>query len=773
MIFLFIADKKNKIPLSEKGKGTHEFFESQEQEVSSQNSAEILIEDDEELQFSVDLERQSSLPLSAKDLEDEEGEDDESDENQEDNDVEADSDDTETQLQNADNTDKEENDFILKNFHFDLASPAALMGNTSHTSMNNTSTTSTASKALCSGFRINVQHLPTLNPNIPNNIVWSDFVDIRHIVDSSSCHIYVATWLYNNPYLAVPPSDPVPSKQITRSKQSNFNLSFSSRFTRSFSTSSNLVGETAGNGESLTDLEAAAGATSEEIPQGMTVVIKLIKAERTSSAVAVSEFEIEENVLSRIAHPNIIRLLGSGNVPRKFLILECLNGGSLSHVLGLRPVEQLLIPNEHMPVDAQDFLLSNKSNVSYPATVMISQFNFLEILQILCDLAKALNYLHYEWCDNIHIIHRDLKPDNIGFNAAGKLKLFDFGLCAVVRAQREKSEPYKLTGNTGTLRYMAPEVVLGRSYHQSVDVYSFGILAWQIASMGKVPFADLGKKVYYDKVVVGGQRLKLPTKWPSGFHLLLKSCWAEDKNARPSFPEVLRELEHLIAAEERVAAWKQSSQWMRKASEQMKSGMWSSRPMWWLGAIVLIGFGFAGLKQSFKGFSLPLSILLLLIGWWLAYYIFMTYFPSVRSSLEQCWKRLCGRNNNNNINKNTAGTATPSHSHRNRASSTTSVNSSTAMLNRQKTRLNSLDSTGPSTPYQAKFAAGSPRTPERNISRSNGPSSTKDHRIKELEDHATSSLVFSGDKKVKKAQDILQDDDDYNVNPLYRRPAKI
>lgn len=50
--------------------------------------------------------------------------------------------------------------------------------------------------------------------------------------------------------------------------------------------------------------------------------------------------------------------------------------------------------------------------------------------------------------------------------------------------------------------------MLGRSYHQSVDVYSFGILVWQVAT-GKTPFREMGKKAFVDKVVIGGQRLKV------------------------------------------------------------------------------------------------------------------------------------------------------------------------------------------------------------------------------------------------------------------------
>jgi hypothetical protein len=312
-----------------------------------------------------------------------------------------------------------------------------------------------------SNYRVSLAKLPMLpNSDIPTNLSWDTFINLQHLVDSSSCHIYTALW-----------------------------------------------GET-------------------------PVVVKLIKAERVSMPVAVAEFEMEENILLRIRHPNIIRLLGSGNLPRKFLVLELLSGGSLSHTLGLRPDSQNQTWNK--------------------------RFSFLETLRLAYDLSKALHYLHNEWCSSIHVIHRDIKPDNIGFTANGSLKIFDFGLCVAVRSQRERSEQYRLTGNTGTLRYMAPEVVRGLSYNQSVDTYSFGILIWQIAT-GKIPFREMGKKPFFDKVVMGGHRPTLDRNWPSAFGNLLKSCWHEDKGLRPSFYEISIELEAIIKAEEELMHLKEVS----------------------------------------------------------------------------------------------------------------------------------------------------------------------------------------------------------------------
>ena len=253
--------------------------------------------------------------------------------------------------------------------------------------------------------------------------------------------------------------------------------------------------------------------------RGTAVIIKLIKADRVASPMAVAEFQTEASILSRLEHPHIVKLLGSGKYPRRFLILELLDGGSLSHSLGLRAGSNNRITKR--------------------------KFSYLETLQLARSLASALDYLHNQWQSSIHVIHRDLKPDNIGFTADGNLKLFDFGLCACVRTHGDRRDQYRLTGNTGTLRYMAPEVALGRQYNSSVDVYSFGVIVWQVLR-SKVPFRDMGKKAYIQDVVVGGKRPPLDRRWPIGFSGLLEKCWHEDKDFRPSFSQVVSELDMLI-----------------------------------------------------------------------------------------------------------------------------------------------------------------------------------------------------------------------------------
>ena len=140
----------------------------------------------------------------------------------------------------------------------------------------------------------------------------------------------------------------------------------------------------------------------------------------------------------------------------------------------------------------------------------------------------------------------DLKPDNIGFTSDGTLKLFDFGLVTCVKARKHAKDAYDMTGYTGSLRYMAPEVALRERYTEKVDVYSFGIMLWQMAK-DRMPFKGMNKEEFMRNVVRGGVRPKLLDKiWPAGFNDLLSRCWKCNPEERPSFAMVVDILNRLI-----------------------------------------------------------------------------------------------------------------------------------------------------------------------------------------------------------------------------------
>ena len=165
-----------------------------------------------------------------------------------------------------------------------------------------------------------------------------------------------------------------------------------------------------------------------------------------------------------------------------------------------------------------------------------------ERLEAAKNITAAIHHLHQQ-----NIIYRDLKPDNVGFDSENKLKIFDFGLAKRLDKGVERSEDgnFHLTGNTGSLRYMAPEVALDQPYNFSADAYSFGILFWQICSL-TTPYSGYSQKMHADKVVSKGQRPKPDLSWPASWVFLMEQCWNRDPLARPSFVTILDELSDRI-----------------------------------------------------------------------------------------------------------------------------------------------------------------------------------------------------------------------------------
>ncbi|KOO31354.1 serine threonine-protein kinase ctr1, partial [Chrysochromulina tobinii] len=146
------------------------------------------------------------------------------------------------------------------------------------------------------------------------------------------------------------------------------------------------------------------------------------------------------------------------------------------------------------------------------------------------------------------ILHRDLKPNNIGFLPDGRLALFDFGLARLWRvseADPDGNETRKLTGNTGSLRYMAPEVALAKPYSHKAEVFAFATVLWEMASHER-PFADCDVDSFYRRVCSEGQRPPIPQSFPPQLAALLTRCWSTDHAARPEMAEVIVILRELI-----------------------------------------------------------------------------------------------------------------------------------------------------------------------------------------------------------------------------------
>jgi serine/threonine protein kinase len=147
--------------------------------------------------------------------------------------------------------------------------------------------------------------------------------------------------------------------------------------------------------------------------------------------------------------------------------------------------------------------------------------------RLLRSAALGINYLH-----SLHpvIVHRDLKPSNLLVDENWNVKVADFGFARI------KEENATMT-RCGTPCWTAPEVIRGEKYSEKADVYSFGIVMWQVVTR-KQPFAGRNfMGVSLD--VLEGRRPQIPTECTGELRKVMKKCWHGEANKRPSMESVV------------------------------------------------------------------------------------------------------------------------------------------------------------------------------------------------------------------------------------------
>lgn len=165
-----------------------------------------------------------------------------------------------------------------------------------------------------------------------------------------------------------------------------------------------------------------------------------------------------------------------------------------------------------------------------------------ERLTVACDVASACKYMHSH-----QLLHRDVKPENIGFDIRGNVKLFDLGLAkSLLPKDHACGGLYNLTPCTGSLPYMAPEVAKKNPYNEKCDVFSFGILLWEIVSLKEAFPQYQSRKELYEKVAEIGIRPSINQSWPSEVKKILPQCWHSSFKLRPSMEDAHKSLEDSI-----------------------------------------------------------------------------------------------------------------------------------------------------------------------------------------------------------------------------------
>jgi len=214
----------------------------------------------------------------------------------------------------------------------------------------------------------------------------------------------------------------------------------------------------------------------------------------------IRDFKQEVYVMRTLTHPNVILFLAAVTKPPNLCIVtEYLKHGSLYHVL-------------------------HDKNIS---------MSWKLVLKMAIGTARGMHYLHSM---EPKIMHRDLKSPNLLVDENWNIKVCDFGFAKV------KIDAYTHT-LCGTPQWMAPEVIKRQEYDEKTDVYSFGIVLWELITRQTPYSGTRAEKVV--KLVLEGARPKIPPNCPLLYASLMQKCWDEDSEKRPNFSYILKELAHI------------------------------------------------------------------------------------------------------------------------------------------------------------------------------------------------------------------------------------
>uniref|UniRef100_A0A671PKW4 receptor protein-tyrosine kinase n=1 Tax=Sinocyclocheilus anshuiensis TaxID=1608454 RepID=A0A671PKW4_9TELE len=236
-----------------------------------------------------------------------------------------------------------------------------------------------------------------------------------------------------------------------------------------------------------------------EIP----VAIKTLKAGYTEKQ--RRDFLGEASIMGQFEHPNIIHLKGVITKSKPVMIItEYMENGSLD-----------------------SFLKKNDG-----------QFTVIQLVGMLRGIASGMRYL-----SEMGYVHRDLAARNILVNSNLVCKVSDFGLSRVLEDDPEAA--YTTRGGKIPIRWTAPEAIAYRKFTSASDVWSYGIVMWEVMSYGERPYWEMSNQDVI-KAVEENYRLPGPMDCPTALYHLMMDCWQKDRNSRPKFEEIVSLLDKLI-----------------------------------------------------------------------------------------------------------------------------------------------------------------------------------------------------------------------------------
>ncbi|XP_065819550.1 ephrin type-A receptor 7 isoform X5 [Labrus bergylta] len=235
----------------------------------------------------------------------------------------------------------------------------------------------------------------------------------------------------------------------------------------------------------------------------VSVAIKTLKVGYTEKQ--RRDFLCEASIMGQFDHPNVVHLEGVVTRGKPVMIvIEYMENGSL---------------------DA--FLRKHDG-----------QFTVIQLVGMLRGIAAGMRYL-----SDMGYVHRDLAARNILVNSNLVCKVSDFGLSRVIDDDPEAV--YTTTGGKIPVRWTSPEAIQYRKFTSASDVWSYGIVMWEVMSYGERPYWDMSNQDVI-KAIEEGYRLPAPMDCPPGLHQLMLDCWQKDRAERPKFDQIVGILDKMI-----------------------------------------------------------------------------------------------------------------------------------------------------------------------------------------------------------------------------------
>ncbi|CAB3247223.1 unnamed protein product [Arctia plantaginis] len=243
----------------------------------------------------------------------------------------------------------------------------------------------------------------------------------------------------------------------------------------------------------------------------MPVAVKTLP--ELSTGQAESDFLMEAAIMAKFSHPNIVHLIGVcfDRHPR-FIVLELLAGGDLKNFL----------------------------RESRPKPERASALTMKDLLLCSLDVCKGCRYLETK-----RFIHRDIAARNCLLTSRGPgrvVKIADFGMARDIY----RSDYYKKGGKAMLpIKWMPPEAYIDGVFTIKTDVWSFGVLLWEVFSLGVMPYTGCANREVME-MVSGGGRLEKPYGCPQEIYRLMCECWNPTPNARPTFQNMFEILQSFL-----------------------------------------------------------------------------------------------------------------------------------------------------------------------------------------------------------------------------------